>query len=226
MLREAHSLRDQVFERVRTDIVSGHSAPGAMYSVPTLANELGTSTTPVREALLALANDGLISPVRNRGFRVEEMSVEALRDLFALRVLVEGYAMEQLAERRITDTEELRKLADAVGVAVKAKDNLAYTKTDRAFHSALVAQAKNPRLTRMVMELRDGMRLYGMDTPAGRQRQIASVKEHYQLIDHAVAGDKRAISALIKQHIQSWEPVFTQGVLDRMSAATGSSRRH
>src|SRR5580698_661973 len=206
MLREASSLRDQVLERVRADIVSGHSAPGAMYSVPALAGELGISTTPVREALLALASDGLITPVRNRGFRVEDVSLADLRNLFALRVLLEGYALEQLAERRLTHVEELHKLADAVGVAVEAKDNLAYTATDRAFHKELVSRAENPLLTKMVMELRDSMRLYGMETPAGRERQIASVKEHYQLIDLAVAGDKRAISALIKHHIESWEP--------------------
>jgi len=48
-----------------------------------------------------------------------------------------------------------------------------------------VSRANNPMLTKFVMELRDGMRLYGMDSPAGRQRQIVSVKEHYQLIDMA-----------------------------------------
>jgi hypothetical protein len=50
------------------------------------------------------------------------------------------------------------------------------------------------------------------------------VKEHYQLIGLAVAGDERGIAALIKRHIQSWEPVFTQGVLARMAGSPGSSR--
>ncbi len=63
------SLRDMVLRRVRADIVAGHSAPGTMYSVPTLAEELGVSTTPVREALLELSHQGLITPVRNRGFQ-------------------------------------------------------------------------------------------------------------------------------------------------------------
>ena len=189
-----------------------------MYSVPALAGELGISTTPVREALLALASDGLITPMRNRGFRVEDVPLANLRNLFALRVLLEGYALEEPAERGLTHAEELRKLADAVGVAVEAKDNLAYTATDRAFHKGLVSRAENPLLTKMVMELRDNMRLYGMDTPAGRQRQIASVKEHYQLVDLAAAGDMRGVSALIKHHIESWEPLFTRALLDRTSA--------
>ena len=69
--KAAASLRDRVLERVRSDIVSGRSGPGAMYSVPSLASELGVSTTPVREALLALSNQGMIVPMRNRGFKVQ-----------------------------------------------------------------------------------------------------------------------------------------------------------
>src|ERR1700722_16939173 len=163
------SLRDMVLRRVRADIVAGHSAPGTMYSVPTLAEELGVSTTPVREALLELSLHGLISPVRNRGFRVEATSPDDLRDLFELRVLLERYAMECVARLRITDTEDLKKLADNVATAVRRKDGRGYIEADRAFHLALVSRAGNPLLTKMVMELRDGMRLYGMDSPAGRQ---------------------------------------------------------
>jgi DNA-binding GntR family transcriptional regulator len=82
------SLRDMVLRRVRADIVSGHSAPGTMYSVPTLADELGVSTTPVREALLELSQSGLVTPMRNRGFRVEATSLEELKHGFALRDLL------------------------------------------------------------------------------------------------------------------------------------------
>ena len=82
-------------------------------------------------------------------------------------------------------------------------------------------------LTKIIMELRDGMRLYGMESPAGRQRQIASVKEHYQLIAMASAGDTNSIANLIVQHIRSWEPVFTAGLsqrLDRTLASRGLAK--
>lgn len=222
--RSVTSLRDMVLRRVRADIVSGHSAPGTMYSVPTLAEELGVSTTPVREALLELSLHGLITPVRNRGFRVEATSSDDLRDLFALRVLLERYAMQCVAEQRITDTDDLKKLADSVAAAVRRKDGRGYIETDRAFHLALVSRAGKPLLTKMVMELRDGMRLYGMDSPAGRQRQAASVKEHYQLIDFAAAGDITGISDLIAEHIRTWEPVFTAALEERSRSTTIRAR--
>ena len=212
------SLRDKVVRRIRSDIVSGRSAPGTMYSVPALAEQLGVSTTPVREALLELSRGGLITPLRNRGFRVEATSLEELDNLFTMRELLERFAMVTLAERRLTDSGELRTLADDVATAVKDKDVLAYVETDRAFHQALTAKAGNPLLTKMVMDLRDGMRLYGIDSAAGRQRQVASVKEHYQLIELASAGNTKSIAALISKHILDWKPVFTAALSDRLGS--------
>jgi DNA-binding GntR family transcriptional regulator len=209
------SLRDLVLQRVRSDIVSGHSIPGTMYSVPSLANDLGISTTPVREALLELSRAGFITPMRNRGFRVEATSLEDLNNLFELRDLLERYAMVRLAEMRLTDTEPLRALADAVAAAVKNKSVEGYIEMDRAFHQALVARANNPLLTRLIMSLRDEMRLYGIDSPAGRKRQIASVKEHYELIDLAVAGDIEAIGNLISDHILGWKPIFAAALAEQ-----------
>jgi DNA-binding GntR family transcriptional regulator len=203
------SLRDWVLQRLRSEIVSGHSIPGTMYSVPALANDLGVSTTPVREALLDLSRAGLLKPMRNRGFRVEATSLDDLDNLFALRDLLERYAMIAVAKRRITDTDDLRALADAIASAVKLNDVEAYIETDRAFHQALVARAENPLLTRLVMGLRDEMRLYGIDTPAGRERQIRSVDEHYQLIKLAEAGETEAIADLISRHILDWKSIFT-----------------
>lgn len=202
------NLRTQVLERVRTGIVSGRTSPGTIFSVPALAGELGVSTTPVREALLELARDGLITPLRNRGFRVEAMSVAELDNLFALRELLETYALEAVARMRITDTGELRLRADAVADAVQDGDVPRYLAADRAFHAALVARADNPRLTRMVLALRDDMRLYGIDSPEGRARQVASVKEHYEMIEVAERGEVAKAAPLVSRHIMSWKPLF------------------
>ena len=224
-MESATSLRDTVLRRVRADIVSGYAAPGTMYSVPTLAEEVGISTTPVREALLELSYSGLITPVRNRGFRVEATTLEDLKNGFALRELLERFAMVNLAEQRLTDTEPLRKLADDIAAAVKREDGRAYIEGDRAFHLALVSRLNNPQLTKMIMELRDSMRLYGLDSAAGRQRQVASVKEHYQFIDLAAAGKTDAISKLVTHHIRTWEPVFTAGLAQQVDRPVQSRGR-
>ena len=209
------SLRERVVQLVRADILSGRSGPGTMYSVPSLAAELSISTTPVREALLDLAGSGFLTPIRNRGFRVEAMTPADLDHLFELRELLERHALVTLAGHGLTDATRLRVLADAIAAAVEAEDGRGYLEADRAFHEALVERAGNPLLTKLVMDLRDRMRLYGFDTPAGRRRQLASVGEHYRLIDLAVARDQAGIAALITPHIMAWKEVFAAGLSSR-----------
>jgi DNA-binding GntR family transcriptional regulator len=183
-----------------------------MYSVPALAEGLGVSTTPVREALLELARNGLIEPVRNRGFRVMEPTLEELRELFELRELLEVHAAELLARRAHKKLDGLRRLADDVRDAVKIDDVHGYLASDRRFHQAFITAAGNRLLTEMAMAARDKMRLYGISSRAGLERQTASVPEHYRLIELALAGDVRSVRALLRDHIRSWEPIFVEAI--------------
>jgi DNA-binding GntR family transcriptional regulator len=205
---EIINLREKVLEKLRGEIISGRGAAGTVYSVPGLASEMGMSTTPVREALLELSRVGLVTPLRNRGFRVEPTTLKDVEDVFSLRVLLERFALVTLANQGLSDTASLVALADAVGKAVE-RDNVAdYIETDRRFHEALVSRVNNPRLTRMIMALRGDMRLYGIDTQEGRERQRASIAEHYQMIEYACAKDADRIGTLITQHIMEWKPLF------------------
>ena len=206
------NLREQVVRHVRAEIISGQSAPGTMYSVPTLAEDLGVSTTPVREALLELARTGLIEPIRNRGFKVLEPTLEELRELFEVRELLEVRAAELLALRAPDNLDSLVRLADDVRDAVKADDVNGYLETDRRFHHAFIAAASNALLTEMAMTARDKMRLYGISSRAGLERQAASVAEHYKLIELAMTGNVKSIKALLKEHIRTWEPIFVEAI--------------
>jgi DNA-binding GntR family transcriptional regulator len=212
----AGNLREQVVERVRSEIVSGRTPPGSVYSVPGLATELGVSTTPVREALLELARSGLLVAMRNRGFRVERLSLEALENLFTMRELLERFALETLARQGLKDRNPLVELADDVAHAVEAGDVPSYVAIDRAFHAAMVGQVGNPLLTKMVLQLRDDMRLYGIDSAEGLKQQKVAVQEHYQMIELAAKGDVQQIGDLISLHILTWKPLF-KAALERLA---------
>ncbi|MDI7865134.1 GntR family transcriptional regulator [Rhizobiaceae bacterium n13] len=207
------NLREQVLQHVRSEIISGQSAPGAMYSVPSLAATMGVSTTPVREALLELARNGLIEPLRNRGFKVVAPTLTELRNLFDMRELLEVYAAETVALKRKKDLSGLRLLADAVAHAVENGNVSDYLEADRRFHRAFTEQTDNELLTETVMAMRDKMRLYGIGTSTGRDRQRESVAEHYRIIDLAEIGDANGLRDLMRHHIRSWEPIFTEALL-------------
>lgn len=210
LIQEARSsnLREQVVERVRSEILSGRALAGTVYSVPSLATELGVSTTPVREALLELCRNGLLSPMRNRGFRVQAMSLEELDHLFTMRELLERFAIESLARQGLRDPGPARAMADVVAKAVDNGDVQAYIAGDRGFHEILVAEVGNRLQTKLILQLRDDMRLFGIDSKEGLRRQRDSVKEHYQMIDLAIRQDVEAIGPLISRHILAWKPLF------------------
>ena len=216
------NLREQVLQQVRSEIISGHSAPGTMYSVPSLADSLGVSTTPVREALLELARSGLIEPLRNRGFKVVSPTLAQLRNLFDMRELVELYAAETVALKRKKDLSGLRLVAADVEQAVDMGSVPDYLEADRRFHQALTEQADNELLTETVMTLRDKMRLYGIASEPGKERQRDSIAEHYRIIELAEIGDANGLRELLRHHIRSWQPIFTEALLQSTRENTKS----
>ncbi|MCP1842882.1 DNA-binding GntR family transcriptional regulator [Bradyrhizobium sp. USDA 4524] len=207
------NLREQVLQRVRAEIISGQSLPGTMYSVPSLAASLGVSSTPVREALLELSRGGLVEPIRNRGFKVVEPTLTELRNLFDMREVLELHAAVLVATNPPKDLTIVRGWADQIARAVETDDVQLYLEADRNYHREFIAAAGNDLLTDTVMGLRDKMRLYGISSRAGHERQQASVPEHYRLIELALAGETEALTALLRTHIRSWEPIFVDALL-------------
>ncbi|MFE1599680.1 GntR family transcriptional regulator [Methylobacterium sp. ID0610] len=209
------NLREQVQQRLRLGIVSGEIGPGTILSVPALARTLGISTTPVREALLQLSADGLLQPLRNRGFCVVEPTLEELRNLFEVRLQLETSAFVKLVRSGLNDVSQLTAHADDIARAVRAGDIQLYLAADRAFHRELLSRAGNAVLTGIVMRLRDTMRLYGISSAAGLARQEESVPEHYRIIDMLrQGGEPEAAAALMHKHIMDWEPIFSEVLRD------------
>ena len=199
---ERTSLRERVAESLRAALVSGRMAPGTTYSIPALAEQFGVSATPVREAMLDLVNEGIMSAVPNKGFRVVELSDAELDQITELRRLLEvptvgdlAGAIDRAALRR------LRALADAVSDAARRGDVVGYVEADRELHLALLAEAGNPRLVEIVGRLRDQSRLYGLEQLAADGVLVDSAAEHMRLIDALESGDRRAAERVMAHHL-------------------------
>lgn len=154
------SLKDQALEVIRQAMVSGEIRPGEIYSVAALSAELGTSTGPVREAMLALSEQGFFEPVRNRGFRVIPLTEHDLDEVHDVRLMLEVPAMGRLAvEQPFTDEdiETIREHAKRCQEAAEevGDDLTRFLSADREFHLALTAQLGNARLVKIVGQLRD-----------------------------------------------------------------------
>jgi DNA-binding GntR family transcriptional regulator len=207
------SLREQARQVIRGLIITGQMQPDQLYSVPRLAIDLGVSATPVREALLDLAREGLLEPVRNRGFRVVSLSPGELNDIFAIRVLLEVPVVAEIARARLTpaQTEQLRDLAEATKRAADDGNLIEFLETDRQFHIGLVATLGNKPLADLVETLRDRFRLHGFKNGSTREHIAQSASEHFQLLDALSKQDEGGAVAVMRRHLERSRHVWGEG---------------
>ncbi|MEU4197638.1 GntR family transcriptional regulator [Kribbella sp. NPDC026611] len=201
-LPQRENLRDSVANALRAAVISGELKPGEVYSAPTLGARFGVSPTPVREAMLDLVREGLVISLRNKGFRVTEVSDEDLDNLAALRQLIEPPTMREVVPLiPAADYPRLRRLAEDIVVAAEAGDLIAYIEADRVFHVTLLAYSGNQKLVDVVSDLRSQTRLLGLTPLVESGRLVPSATEHHELIDLVEAGDADGAEQLMRRHI-------------------------
>lgn len=196
------SLREQVAQALRDALVAGELRAGMVYSAPALAARFGVSATPVREAMLDLAKEGLVEPVRNKGFRVTELSDRDLDELTELRRLIEVPTVAALADAaRAPDFDRLRPVAAEIVEAAARGDLLAYVNADLRFHLDLLALSGNSHLVAVTRDLRHRARLHGLRTLSERGLLTDSAREHLTLLDALCRGDSQAARAVMDHHL-------------------------
>lgn len=205
-------VRQRVAEGLRAALVAGELEPGQIYSAPALADRFETSATPVREAMLALARDGMVEVVPNTGFRVTAVTPQELDQLAEVRLLLEVPTMGTIAENHSDADAEvimgLRKVADAMVTAERTKDIVAYLTADTHFHTTFLGLHGNPELVQIVRRARDRSRLQGLLPLANSGQLEATTREHHKLVDLVLARDRQATEDLTRAHIhhvrQEW----------------------
>jgi len=206
------TLREEFSARLRTAIVTGALRPQLTYSVPLLAKQFGVSITPVREAILNLAKEGLVTIVKNKGFRVSAVSEQELDEITQLRLLLEVPAVvAQVGTLDAARLSELRRRAEAIVVAAQAEDLPAYLAADNEFHLFLLQGYGNRLLVETVTELRHRTRLYGLDALAHTGKLVDSAAEHVELVTMIGAGRAAETEKLMRQHLSHVRGIWAGG---------------
>lgn len=196
------NIRGRVTRALRAAIISGEMAPGELYSAPSLAGRFGVSATPVREAMLDLSREGLVTMERNKGFRVTEVDDKYLDEITELRQLLKPPVVRDVV-RLIPDEDlpALRKAAEKIVEHAARHDLVDYTEADRAFHLALLRYAGNDRLVRLVDDLRGQARLVGLVGLADRGELVASAEEHVAIVDAIAERNPEKVYRMMVAHI-------------------------
>ncbi|MDQ4501452.1 GntR family transcriptional regulator [Sinomonas sp. ASV322] len=196
------SLRESVTESLRAAIIAGTLEEGTLYSAPALGAAFGVSATPVREAMMDLAREGLVETVKNKGFRVTRMSDRELDEITEIRLLLEPPVVGDVAGTvPPSGIAALRSLADAIVAAAREGDLAAYLAADRDFHAEVLRYGGNSQLVDLATSLRMKTRMYGLKSLSESNRLADSAQEHHELLDLLEAGDGAAALALMRRHI-------------------------
>lgn len=205
-------LRDQVADALRAALIAGELRPGLVYSAPTLAAELGVSATPVREAMLDLAREGLVEAVRNKGFRITAITDRDLDQYTGIRALIEVPTVGRVAAvAAAADLEALRPVALEIVDAARRHDLIGYLDADRRFHLGLLALAGNDHLVEVVGDLRKRSRLYGLTRLDETGRLVDSAAEHVELLDLVIAGDVQGAQECMTRHLGHVRSLWADG---------------
>lgn len=197
------SLREQVTRALEAAMVSGELKPGEVYSAPALGELFGVSATPVREAMQDLSKDGFVEAVRNRGFRVIEMSDTDLDEISAIRLLLEVPTTTELTGKVPAEgLAQLALIADEIVAAASSGDLIGYLDCDRHFHAELISFTGNRHLAGLVDRMRRQTRLFGLDDLVDSGRIVASAEEHHELLDALAGDDPEVTRELITSHIK------------------------
>lgn len=208
-------LRDVVFNTLRKAILSGQLKPGERLMEVHLANKLGVSRTPIREAIRKLELDGLVVMIPRKGAEVAKITEKSLKDVLEVRRALDALIAE-LACERITD-EELEALQAAGEEFKKVTENKSDRPSDREsdttqiakadvlFHDIIMEATGNARLKSLVNNLAEQMYRYRFVYLMDQNIHPALVKEHQDIYDAIVKKDvKAAVDAAIK-HIDNQE---------------------
>ena len=193
---------DRVFANLRESILSGEFAAGSLHSIYRLADLLDVSRTPVREAVLRLADLGLVTIERNRGVRIRGVSVTDVRSVFELRLMIEvpaaAYAAAHAGD---DDVRTLEAELDGMRAAAADDDEARFTAHDRALHHAIGLILGNQRAQHEVAALRDSIQTRGASTLHRSRGMPEILGEHVPIVEAIAARDPAAAAACMEEHL-------------------------
>lgn len=201
-LPEPLSITDRARESIREAIIDGRLAAGSLHSVQTLADSFKVSRTPVREALIDLAGQGMVEFERNRGVRILETSIHDLEEIFTLRLLLEVPATNRaVTNRGAALAKDLAGPLAEMRAAIEDDDERRMMRHDRTYHRLINEASGNSRLANYVDSLRDLVLARGVST-VGRSRDLGDIlAEHLEIQDAVAAGDADSATAAMKRHL-------------------------
>lgn len=210
------SLTEQVTNKIRAAIVSGEMKPEEHYSAIAISERLGVSRTPVREALQLLEKEGIVTVAKNRGVRVNQISLDDIIEVFQVRLIIEPPAAARaVLNASDRDLEKLSELHSEMIKIGQTGDGRATLEADKKFHLYLLGLANNAKLDGIVGELRNLVLAHGQVTiPQARTSQdLAGDRD--ELMTAILERDPEGAATAMRSHVARTAQLLVRAVCAR-----------
>lgn len=200
---QGNSLPKLVQNEIERMILDGALLPGAKLTESTLADQLGVSRGPVREAFRLLEEAGLVRTEKNRGVFVRAVPIEEALEIFEVRAVMDLYVGRKLAQTATaTEVRELRQLVDAMDQAVKGGNAQDYHRFNLQFHDRLLELAGNAKLVATYRKLVNELSLFRRQNLTEESMAVYS-REHKAIVKAIAAGDAEAAGQAMHDHVMN-----------------------
>ena len=197
-------LRDVVFNTLREAILRGELKPGERLMEIQLANKLGVSRTPIREAIRKLELEGLVLMIPRKGAEVAQITEKSLRDVLEVRRALENLAVQLACLRMSPQTlADLKAAARAFEEILGGEDVTAVAEADVAFHDVIYMATDNQRLISLLNNLREQMYRYRVEYLKKKECHKQLLWEHQEIIRAIEAGEIDVATKITEQHIDN-----------------------
>ncbi|GAA3373418.1 GntR family transcriptional regulator [Streptomyces sannanensis] len=202
---------DRVYTHIKQAVLDRRYEGGTLLTEGELAEAVGVSRTPVREALLKLEVEGLIKLYPKKGALVLAVSAQEIADVVETRLLVEEYAVRKAVPAPPALIARLEELVEEQRQRAEAGDLAAVAATDRCFHAEIVRHAGNEILSKLYDRMRDRQLRMGVAVMNSQPDRIAkNIVEHTEILEAIKAGDKELAAQRVRRHL-SWVKVVVRG---------------
>lgn len=197
------SLRNKVFKYIKSQIINGHYNPGESLVESKLAEELGVSRTPIREAIRLLELEGLVETTPNKGAVVLGISGKDVEDIYAIRLAVEGLAARWAAvNMSVHDKKELAKVVDLMEFYAQKDDVDEVAELDNKFHEIIYEASGSKILNLTLSNLHQYLQMARLESLKVPKRLPATMTEHRNIVDSFNESDPDKAEKALTDHVR------------------------
>ena len=214
VMNEYLPLRDVVFQTLRQAILRGELEPGERLMEIHLANRLGVSRTPIREAIRKLELEGLVVMIPRRGAIVASITEKDLKDVLEVRIGLEELAVKFVCQR--IDDRQLRELQEAsrkFAEAVQSEDLTKLAEADVNFHDLIYKATGNERLVQLLNNIREQMYRYRVEYLKDEEVRSSLVEEHNRLWKALKERDAEQAARITQEHIERQQAYIMENIM-------------